>query len=137
MRAVVVFFAPKNRTKVLDHAQALARGIEAQGHQVDIVDGSRDVNTKLTIYQYIAIGTESMSITGKISDTVGTYLSNAGAIAGKRSYAFLTKSMFGSTRALARVMKNMEKEGMFLKNSTILTSPAEAEEIGKRLHIDT
>jgi len=32
-------------------------------------------------------------------------------------------------------MKGMEKEGMFLKYSTILNSPQEAEEIGKRLHI--
>jgi hypothetical protein len=32
-------------------------------------------------------------------------------------------------------MKAMEKEGMFIKYSTIFSSPPEAEEIGKRLHI--
>ena len=32
-------------------------------------------------------------------------------------------------------MKGMEKEGMFLKYSSILNSAQEAEEIGKRLHI--
>jgi hypothetical protein len=32
-------------------------------------------------------------------------------------------------------MRNMEKEGMYLKYSSVLNSPQEAEEIGKRLHI--
>jgi Trp operon repressor len=56
-------------------------------------------------------------------------------VAGKRSFAFITKNVFGAPKALVRLMKNMEKEGMFLKYSSILNSPQEAEEIGKRLHI--
>lgn len=135
MRTAVVFIAPKNRAKMLELAQALARGIESQGHQVDVVDGTRDVNTKLTIYKYLAIGTEPITFTGKISDTVGPYLSNAGIISGKRCYSFVPKAFFGANRALVRLMKNMEHEGLFLKNSTILTSPEEAEEVGRRLHI--
>jgi len=33
-------------------------------------------------------------------------------------------------------MRSMEQEGMFIKNSAIISSPAEAEEVGKRLHIE-
>jgi hypothetical protein len=32
-------------------------------------------------------------------------------------------------------MKSMEKEGMFIKYSAVLSSAQEAEEIGKRLHV--
>ena len=35
----------------------------------------------------------------------------------------------------SRLMKNMEKEGMLIKNSSILGSPQEAQEVGKRLHV--
>ena len=136
MRAAVVFFTTNSRDKILNIAKSLARGIESQGHQVDIIDGDHDVNAKLTMYQYIAVGSESLSnFSGKIPDKVGQFLASSGMVAGKRSYAFITKNVFGATKALTRLMKNMEKEGMFLKYSSILNSPQEAEEIGKRLHI--
>ena len=136
MRVAVVFFSGKRRQKVLDHCQALARGIVSQGHTADVVDGDRDVNTRLTSYQYVVVGTEAVGgIRGKIPDRVGTWLGGAGTATGKRSFAFVLKAFLGAPRALARLMQAMEKEGLFLKNSAILTSAVEAEEIGKRLHI--
>ena len=136
MRIAVIFFAEKNREKLLSISKSLAKGIEAQGHQVDIIDGTRDVNTKLTIHQYIAVGTEAVTaIKGKIPEKVSTYLANAGKVAGTRSFAFVIKTLFGALKALDNLMKSMEKEGMFLKFSEIIQSDVEAEEIGKRLHI--
>lgn len=136
MRVAVVFFSGKRREKILEICKALIRGIVAQGHQADIVDGDRDVSTKLTVYQYIVVGTEATStIGGKIPEKVGSFLSGAGQVTGRRSFAFVLKSFISAPRALARLMHAMEKEGMFLKNSSILTSAVEAEEIGKRLHI--
>ena len=137
MRVAVIFFSQKNRDKLVTICKSLAAGIESQGHQVDIVDGDHDVNTKLTIYKYLAIGTESVSVFGgKIPEKVSHFLSQAGFLTGKRSFAFVLKTLFGSTRALFRLMKGMEKEGMYLKYSEILQSDIEAEEIGKRLHIE-
>ena len=136
MRAAVVFFASNSRERILNIARALARGIESQGHQVDIVDGNRDVNTKLTIYQYIAVGTEPLSsLGGKVPTKVGQFLNSSGMVSGKRSFAFVTKNLAGAGKALSRLMKNMEKEGMFLKFSAVISSAQEAEEIGKRLHV--
>jgi len=136
MRTAVVFFATNARDRILNITRSLARGIESQGHQVDIIDGNHDVNAKLTMYQYIAVGAEPLSnFSGKVSDKVGQYLNSSGMVAGKRCFAFVTKNVFGASKALTRLMKGMEKEGMFLKYSSILNSPQEAEEIGKRLHI--
>lgn len=136
MRIAVVFIPDKSRDKLLNISKALAQGMEQQGHRVDLVDGSRDVNTKLTIYEYICVGTESVStFGGKLSDKVRTYLSTAGMLAGKRSFAFVIKRGLSTVRALSRLMKTMEGEGMFLKFSEILMSPEEATEIGKRLKI--
>ena len=136
MRTAVVFFEGKSRKRLLGLAQALAKGIQEQGHQVDVIDGGHDVNSKLTIYRYIAVGGESITtFTGKIPEVVTRYLKGAGMISGKRCYAFVSKSTLSSNRALQRLMKAMEGEGMFLKNSGVLNSDVEAEEVGRRLHI--
>ena len=55
MRAAVVFFATNSRDKILNITRSLVRGIESQGHQVDIIDGVHDVNAKLTMYQYLSL----------------------------------------------------------------------------------
>ena len=136
MRVVIVFFSEGKRDKLLEISRALASGIEAQGHTVDLVDGAHDVNSRLTVYEYIVVGTEIVSNFGwKIPDKVGQFLKSSGMIAGKRSFAFVLKGRLGVTKGLQRLMKVMEGEGMFLKFSEILTSAAEAAEIGKRLRI--
>lgn len=136
MRVVIVFFSEGKRDKLLEISRALASGIEAQGHTVDLVDGAHDVNSRLTVYEYIVVGTEIVSnFGGKIPDKVGQFLKSSGMIAGKRSFAFVLKGRLGVTKGLQRLMKVMEGEGMFLKFSEILTSAAEAAEIGKRLRI--
>ena len=57
MRIAVIYFAGTKRDKLVKLSRGLSRGLEKQGHQVDIIDAERDVNTKLTIYNYIALGT--------------------------------------------------------------------------------
>jgi hypothetical protein len=136
MRVAVVFFSGRNRDGMMSLAKALGRGIEKQGNIVDVFEGARDLNVKLTTYQYVAIGAEpGGGLRGRIPESVKTFLAAAGIVAGRKSYAFVSKSTFGAAKALAGLMKCMEGEGMFLKNSDILRSPTEAEEIGKRLRV--
>jgi menaquinone-dependent protoporphyrinogen IX oxidase len=117
-------------------AAALAKGLEKQGNQVDLYDGVKDANVKLTIHQYVAVGAEPVSaFSGKIPEQVHAFLAAAGVVSGKKCFAFVPTATFGSSKALALLMKTMEGEGMFLKNSDILRSPTEAEEIGRRLRI--
>ena len=138
MRVAVVFFEGKaqNRNKTLNIARSLSEGIEGSGHKVDIIDGDRDVNTKLTIYQYIVVGAAAITtFGGKISENVTKFLSNAGVISGKRCFAYAAKGGFRIAKTLQTLMNAMEHEGMYLKYSEVLTSQEEAKAIGKRLHI--
>jgi menaquinone-dependent protoporphyrinogen IX oxidase len=136
MRVAVVFFSGQSGDRVRDLARALGKGLERQGHQVDLVDGVHDTGAKLTIHQYIAVGAAPTgSFGGRIGDSVKNFLASGGAVSGKKSYAFVPKSTFGAAKALTALMRVMEGEGMFLKNSDILRSPAEAEEVGRRLHV--
>lgn len=117
-------------------AAALGKGIEKQGNQVDLYDGRKDSNVKLTMHQYVVVGAESASLFGgKIPEQVHAFLAGSGVVSGKKCFAFVPTSTFGSSKALAHLMKVMEGEGMFLKNSEIIRSTQEAEEMGKRLHV--
>lgn len=136
MRVAVVFFSGQNRDKLMGLAKAIARGVGNQGNQVDTFEGVRDGNVKLSIYQYVVLGAEPIgTFGGKIPESVRTFLASSGAVSGKRSYAFVSKATFGAAKSLSALMKCMEGEGMLIKSSDILRSPAEAEEIGKRLHV--
>jgi flavorubredoxin len=136
MRAAVVFFSSASRERIMALAKALSQGIGRQGHQVDVIDGDRDVNSRLTMYQYLAVGCEPLpGLGGKLPDKVAQFLSSAGTISGKRGFAFVRRSGFGSQKALSRLMKNMEKQGILLRNSAVLSSPQEAEQVGQRLHV--
>jgi len=135
VRVAVVFFSRKREGGVAELAKALARGIESQGHQVDVIDSRGSEDKKLTMYQYIAVGTEQLSFLGKISEQIAPYLANHGILNGKKSFAFVPLKTFGAQRALLSLMKSMEDEGMLVKNSYTMKTPEVAREIGKKLHI--
>lgn len=135
MRTAVIYFSWNNRKKLQNIARGLMKGIESQGHIVDLIDGRQIRDKKLTVYRYIAIGTQSINLFGKIPSVISEALKSAGTIAGKKSFAFVNKSFFGSHKSLLGLMAVMEKEGMYIKYSEALVNPASAEEAGKHLHI--
>ena len=137
MKVAILFFPVANRQKLLSLARGLSKGLEKQGHQVDIIDGSRDVNSKLTIYGYIAVGTSTTTLLGgKIPEIVSRFLANSGIVSGKRCFAFILKKGLRTEKTLSRLMKTMEQEGMYLKYSDVISSEEEAVEIGKKLHTE-
>lgn len=136
MRVVIAYFAPRNRETYRNLANGIARGLESRGVQVDVIDGELEKEKRLSFYEYLVIGCEPASLFGrKIPPSVSTFLSQAGAIGGKRSCAFTGKHLFASSRALSQLMKTMEREGMFLTYSEILSSPLQAEQMG--IHLPT
>jgi menaquinone-dependent protoporphyrinogen IX oxidase len=137
MRVAVVIVPKRSSEELLKLARGLARGIQAQGHEVDILDVETNRESKLTIYKYIALGTENTTFWGgKIPERVNTFLASSGNVVGTRSFAFVKKSLIRSDATLQRLMRQMEKEGMFLKYSDILSSEEQAFEIGKNLIIE-
>lgn len=136
MRVAVVFFGGTSREKVVDIANGLVHGLEKEGHHVDLIDAERDVNTKLTGYEYIAIGAPGVSFFGgKVPSSVSEYLSKAGMIGGKKSFAFTINKPFGSMKVLRSLMGIMEHEGMFIRYSEVLRSRSEAEIVAIRLRL--
>lgn len=135
---VCILYAPasKGNEKMKAIAKALSEGISAQGHIVDVLDMTLEGGKIVSYYDYLIIGTESPTFFGgKIPSSVSGFLKNAGTLVGKRCMAFITKGGVRSMKTLQTLMKVMEKEGMFLKKSELITKVDFAKAVGKHIQI--
>lgn len=117
-------------------AESLAKGIQQQGHFVDLLNIETNLGKNIAFYDYIVVGTSATNLFGgKIDPQVTNFLRQCGTISGKRSFAFITKRGLRKGKTLLTLMKLMEREGLYLTYSEVLTGSAFAEEVGKRLLI--
>ncbi|GHV94987.1 hypothetical protein AGMMS50293_13070 [Spirochaetia bacterium] len=131
---VAVISVPSIRKAPPGYVQSLAKGMEAMGHRVDIIDAWTEDGFRLPGYEYIAIAAEPISFfSGKIPEAVYKILSAGSGLVGKKSAAFVKKGGLFTGRALVNLMKAMEKEGMMVNWSEVLLNPPHAEAIGKRI----
>jgi len=134
LKVAIVYWDSKNGD-VKKFASALSKGVENQGHQVQIFDGLRD-DLRLTAFNYIIMGTAPISLfSKKLEPAVINGIKRSGTVTGKRSFAFVRKKGLRSFKILQGLMKYMEAEGMMLKNSEIFKTPEEAEFLAEKLHI--
>ncbi|MDR2729367.1 MAG: hypothetical protein LBB81_00525 [Treponema sp.] len=131
---IAIVSAPAVKRETPDYVISLAKGMESMGHRVDIVDAWTEDGMRLPGYEYIAVTAEPVSIfSGKLSALVSKTLSAGSSLVGKKSAAFVKKTGLFSNRALANLMKAMEKEGMRINWSDILFNAPHAEALGKRI----
>jgi menaquinone-dependent protoporphyrinogen IX oxidase len=131
MRVALVYIPSKSPEAIVAIAKAMARSLEAAGHFVDISEARADESPRLTGYDYVVIGTESATLLGKIPDRVSRFLAQSGSIVGKRSMAFLRKSGLRPEKALNRLMKAMEAEGMIVNCAEVVSNEASAIEAAR------
>jgi len=131
---IAIVSAPAERKKPPDYVLSLAKGMESMCHRVDIIDAWTEDGMKLPAYEYIVVAAEPVSIlSGKINSRIQKILSAGSSVAGKKSAAFIKKTGLFSSRALANLMKTMEKEGMVVNWSDILFNGPHAEAMGKHI----
>ena len=126
MRVALVYIPARDPDALAVVAKAMARALEAAGHYVDFSQAKADEPPRLTGYDYIIVGTESMTLLGKIPPRVSQFLAQAGTVTGKRSMAFLRKTGLRPERALSRLMKAMEAEGMIVNCAEVVSNEANA-----------
>jgi hypothetical protein len=136
MRIAVVYFGEKEKKRLSDLAQALGKGLENQGAQVEVYD-YKDLTRPLSLYQFLVVGTENQGgFGGKVPAQMAKFLKNSGTLGSKRCCAFVLRRGFRVNKALLNLMRLMEKEGMFVVNSAMLLTPEEALAFGKTLNIE-
>jgi hypothetical protein len=136
MRVALIYVPAKAPDALAAVAKAMARAIEAEGHFVDVSQARPDEMPSLTGYDYIIIGTESASAFGKIPGGIVQTLAQAGMLAGKRSMAFLRKSGLRPEKALSRLMKAMEAEGMLVNYAEVVSKEADAAQAAREAPIE-
>jgi len=118
-----------------EYVKSLAKGMESMGHRVDILDAWTEDGYRLPGYEYVAVCAEPVSFWGGVMpEALHRILGSGSGLLGKKSAAFLKKTgpLFVN-KALANLMKAMEKEGMLINWSEIILNPPNAEALGKRI----
>jgi menaquinone-dependent protoporphyrinogen IX oxidase len=135
MKIALVYFAKSNVAKFEKIAEGFKETLSKLGHDLEIINGSKEEGKKLTIYKYIIIGTEAVSLFGgRIPEFVPRFLGSSGMLTGKNSFAFVVKStIFGTQKSLNRLMKAMEHEGLLVTYNEIINSKDEAIKHSKRI----
>ena len=134
---IVIGGKNKEDQNILSVAKALSKGLEGQGHSVDIINVYTDSDKKLTFYDYVIVGsTATTAFGGSIPGEISTFLKRGGQVSGKRCLAFVTKGGLRSQKTLSSLMKIMEEEGMYLKYSEVFKNANSAFALGKRLNIE-
>jgi hypothetical protein len=131
---VAIISAPAQRRPIPDYVIALQKGIQSMGHQVDIIDAWTEDGYRLPAYSYIVVTAEAASLLGgKMPAVLPKILSTSSGLGGKKSAAFLRKTSPFTTKALANLMRAMEKEGMMVNWSEIILNAPHAEALGKHI----
>jgi len=131
---IAIVSAPATRKEPQDYVRSLAKGMESMGHRVDVLDAWTEDGYRLPGYEYIAVIAEPNSFfSGKINAKISKVLAAGSSLSGKKSAAFIKKQGLFTNRALANLMRTMEKEGMVVNWSDILFNAPHAEAMGKRI----
>lgn len=134
MRALVLYSAAGN---MLDLVKGLARGLEAVGYQVQLLDagiGASSFNIPMAMYDLVCVGSPALgTFGGEIAADVDAALRKAVRLQGRPAVAFVRNRAFGANRSLRVLMEAMETQGAWVQDFAAVSAPAEAERLGRRL----
>jgi hypothetical protein len=131
---IAIVSATAQRKPIPDYVKSLAKGMESMGHRVDVIDAWTEDGFRLPGYEYIVVSAEAVSLFGgKMPEVLPKILSAGSGIGGKKSAAFLRKTGPFTGKAMANLMRAMEKEGMLVNWSDIILNAPHAEVLGKRI----
>ena len=132
MRIALLYFSQSNNSTFTSYAKEVEKGIIENTHFVDLMPKGNV--RSLTGYKNIVIGYENESMLGgKTSDGFIRMIKSSGDISGKYCYVFVNKKL-RSNALLRNLMRLLEKEGLIICSSEIITSKEEGFNFGKRLN---
>ncbi|HWR11591.1 MAG TPA: hypothetical protein VN445_07210 [Rectinemataceae bacterium] len=123
MRIAVVAVSDKKSEKLQKLARAVSREFSLMGHVSDFLEA---VDFRLSTYDFLVICSEPSGLGSGIGKKLGEQLSNGGNLVGKRSMSLLLKSGLLPQKALAIMMKTLEKEGMIVTMGEVVANDGES-----------
>ena len=136
MRIAILYFPLTNPERLIACSKALAEGLISLGHHVDLFNIHNESQLRLGLYDYICVGTQGKtSASRKIDSRLAKILEGLAGSSGKRCFAFVTKQLFFADSILRNLMKSMETQGLFIRNSMVLHNVEEARQTGLTLEV--
>ncbi|AEE17116.1 hypothetical protein [Treponema brennaborense] len=135
MRVVLLHFLSAENGKHSSILKKLSDAASKNGHQVDVVSGTRDTDSfRITPYEYVAVVCPCTGIIGgKISAKVSEVLENSGSVSGKKGCALVVKSGLSAQKTSRNLMRAMEKEGMVIDYFDVIENADHAAYVGKKI----
>ncbi len=116
--------------------QGLKRGLEEQGHRVQVYADNNESFSGLAGCRHLFVGSFSTGgFKPRTPMRLKEVLGKTGGISGKRSIAFLAKGGMSERKALVALMNDMEKQGCYIIDQEIFSSEQNAYNFGKSVHL--
>ena len=130
MRALIIYSGSTARMKAI--VQAISSAIRKGGNDVDEVKvGGGESITSLYVYDLVYIGSPVLGFWGgKFPESLASYIKSCSGLEGKKTAAFVTPRIIGTTRTLRRIMKTLEEKGSIVMAFRTIKSISEAKDFG-------
>jgi hypothetical protein len=116
--------------------RGLKRGLEGQGHRVQVYADSNESFAGLAGCRHLFVGSFSTGgFKPKTPMRLREMLHKTGGISGKRSIAFLAKGGMSERKAMIALMDDMEKQGCYIIDQEIFSSEQDAYNFGNSVHL--
>jgi len=130
LRALIIYSGSTARMKAI--VQAISSAIRKGGNDVDEVKvGGGESITSLYVYDLVYIGSPVLGFWGgKFPESLASYIKSCSGLEGKKTAAFVTPRIIGTTRTLRRIMKTLEEKGSIVMAFRTIKSISEAKDFG-------
>jgi hypothetical protein len=112
--------------------QAISSAIRKGGNDVDEVKVGQGENiTSLYVYDLVYVGSPVLGFWGgRFPELLASYIKSCSGLEGKKTAAFVTPKIIGTTRTLRRIMKTLEEKGSIVMAFRTIKSISEAKDFG-------
>lgn len=133
MKALIIYSEGTRKMKAI--VQAISSAIRKGGNDVDeVIVGRGESITSLYVYDLVYIGSPVLGFWGgKFPELLASYIKSCSGLEGKKTAAFVTPRMIGTTRTLRRIMKALEEKGSIVRAFRTIKSLSEARDFGNML----
>lgn len=133
MRVLILYGGEGGRIGAM--TKVISSTIRSRGHEVDEarVESSRRI-ISLFIYDVVYVGSQVVGMWGgKFSSTLASYLRDCSGLERKKAVVFVTPKLFGTGKAIKKIMNLLEKKGGIVVDFASLRKPSEAEDLAKKI----
>ena len=135
--SICLLYIPASKPRALETAAtAMAQALRGKGYEVDLVASVKGEIPRFAMADYLIIATEPLGLAGKLPPRLGDILGQGSGMSGKRSMAIVLKRGPFRNKAIFRLMKAMEGEGMNVNDWAVVASPRDAAEAATQAPIE-